>query len=78
MSSAPALNRWGEPVPQEGEIWKDAYGHSNLIVDTFEDDGECYASLIDLNTGDRWEHESFNCWTDPHDDGTPFYRTLVG
>jgi len=78
MSLKPTLNCWGEPQPQQGDIWKDADGQRSLILETYEDDGDMLAVVLCLDNGERWGRESFISWTEPWNDGIPFYRELVG
>ena len=74
----PTRNRRGEVEPQAGEIWRDRDGHHNFILETFENDGAYYAHTLVLETGAHWSNEPFDSWDNPHKDGLPYYRVLVG
>ena len=78
MSLKPAVNCWGDPIPQQGDIWKDADGQRSLILETYEDDGDMLAVVLCLDNGERWGRESFISWIEPYKDGIPYYRELVG
>lgn len=67
-------------IPVVGDIWQDANGQHNLVIEAEEN--EEYFTTIALETGKMWPNEVLEDWNNPEtcskNDGLPFYRLLVG
>ena len=74
----PKLNSWVEPTPSTGDIWQDADGHYNLIIDIFEDDGYEWIHSLCLDNGNYYPREPIESWREPQGDGRPYYRKFIG
>lgn len=61
-----------------GEIWLDGDGQHTLVTKTVDDDGEMFAHVICLESGEHFTREPFNSWCEAQKDGLPYYRVLVG
>lgn len=69
-------------IPVPGDIWLDANGGHNLVLQHVEEnDGVDIFCILALETGRIWPFESILDWNDPEHcskmDGLPFYRERV-
>jgi hypothetical protein len=66
-------------IPCVGDIWQDANGGHNLVLQSDQDD--YYFIVLALENGKLWREECLVDWNDPNEctanDGKPFYRLHV-
>jgi hypothetical protein len=66
-------------IPCVGDIWQDANGGHNLVLESRDDD--YYFTVLALESGKKWMEEYLPDWNDPNEcskgDGLPFYRLRV-